>query len=135
MTNNPIDKIQELRKAVTCLYFEVDESIANDIRRASEAVINCLEQEPKVCILPPKGWTCSRKPGHEGPCAARPCPVLQQPAQPDRASAIEEPVAFLFSKGEIHYYRADTEMALHYEKEGFTCQPLYLSPVQPKGAT
>lgn len=24
------------------------------------------------CLLPPEGWYCSRAPGHEGPCAARP---------------------------------------------------------------
>jgi hypothetical protein len=24
------------------------------------------------CPLPPPGWWCSREPGHEGPCAARP---------------------------------------------------------------
>lgn len=23
------------------------------------------------CQRPPKGWTCSRTPGHDGPCAAR----------------------------------------------------------------
>ena len=24
------------------------------------------------CSVPPNGWWCSRAPGHEGPCAARP---------------------------------------------------------------
>lgn len=24
------------------------------------------------CALPPKGWFCSRVPGHDGPCAALP---------------------------------------------------------------
>lgn len=24
------------------------------------------------CSVPPKGWWCSREPGHEGPCAALP---------------------------------------------------------------
>lgn len=24
------------------------------------------------CTLPPEGWHCSRRPGHPGPCAARP---------------------------------------------------------------
>ena len=24
------------------------------------------------CMMPPKGWECSRVKGHEGPCAARP---------------------------------------------------------------
>jgi hypothetical protein len=27
------------------------------------------------CKLPPSGWWCSREPGHEGPCAARPSGV------------------------------------------------------------
>lgn len=25
------------------------------------------------CRKPPAGWWCSREPGHDGPCAARPC--------------------------------------------------------------
>ncbi len=24
------------------------------------------------CEVPPQGWWCSREPGHDGPCAARP---------------------------------------------------------------
>jgi hypothetical protein len=24
------------------------------------------------CQIPPEGWTCSREPGHDGPCAADP---------------------------------------------------------------
>jgi len=24
------------------------------------------------CLLPPPGWECTRRPGHEGPCAAVP---------------------------------------------------------------
>jgi hypothetical protein len=24
------------------------------------------------CRIPPEGWWCSREPGHDGPCAARP---------------------------------------------------------------
>jgi hypothetical protein len=24
-----------------------------------------------ICTIPPAGWSCSREPGHEGPCAAR----------------------------------------------------------------
>ena len=26
----------------------------------------------KTCTIPPKGWRCTRRPGHEGPCAAVP---------------------------------------------------------------
>lgn len=29
------------------------------------------------CPLPPPGWWCSRTPGHEGPCAARPVAARQ----------------------------------------------------------
>jgi hypothetical protein len=28
--------------------------------------------ETELCHRPPPGWWCSRDPGHEGPCAARP---------------------------------------------------------------
>jgi hypothetical protein len=28
--------------------------------------------EPHKCLLPPRGWTCSRRAGHSGPCAATP---------------------------------------------------------------
>jgi hypothetical protein len=31
------------------------------------------EAAPPRCNLPPDGWLCTRKPGHEGPCAAVPC--------------------------------------------------------------
>jgi hypothetical protein len=31
------------------------------------------------CTRPPEGWTCSREPGHDGPCAAYP-PPLRRPA-------------------------------------------------------
>ena len=37
---------------------------------------NCAAQPEEIlmtfCALPPEGWTCSRGPGHDGPCAARP---------------------------------------------------------------
>lgn len=32
------------------------------------------------CVLPPKGWACTREPGHDGPCAAWPWP----PHKPNR---------------------------------------------------
>lgn len=31
------------------------------------------------CTLPPSGWWCSREPGHDGPCAARPDLVEENP--------------------------------------------------------
>ena len=30
------------------------------------------------CDRPPKGWRCSRMPGHDGPCAARPIPKFRK---------------------------------------------------------
>jgi hypothetical protein len=30
------------------------------------------DQPPSHCTKPPKGWACTRTPGHEGPCAALP---------------------------------------------------------------
>ncbi len=32
------------------------------------------------CTIPPKGWHCTRKRGHEGPCAAIP---VAEPVAPD----------------------------------------------------
>lgn len=31
------------------------------------------------CIIPPEGWNCTRKSGHEGPCAA--VPEMPDPKQ------------------------------------------------------
>lgn len=31
---------------------------------------------PPVCEVPPEGWACTRKPGHDGPCAAVPTTTL-----------------------------------------------------------
>ncbi len=28
--------------------------------------------DAEICLKPPAGWSCSREPGHGGPCAARP---------------------------------------------------------------
>lgn len=36
-----------------------------------ELFLNSLA-EPHKCTLPPAGWTCSRRAGHSGPCAANP---------------------------------------------------------------
>lgn len=33
----------------------------------------------KNCELPPRGWECSRRPGHEGPCAAIPVVNVDNP--------------------------------------------------------
>lgn len=36
-----------------------------------ELFLNSLAT-PHVCTIPPAGWTCSRRAGHDGPCAASP---------------------------------------------------------------
>jgi hypothetical protein len=38
-------------------------------------------QEAGVCQMPPPGWVCSRPSGHEGPCAARPKPLTNEPSE------------------------------------------------------
>ena len=35
--------------------------------------------EQEMCNRPPDGWWCSRPPGHDGPCAARPVPSFPFP--------------------------------------------------------
>lgn len=32
----------------------------------------CGHSEYQFCEVPPPGWTCSRRAGHDGPCAASP---------------------------------------------------------------
>lgn len=39
-----------------------------------------------ICTIPPQGWWCSRTPGHEGPCAARP---LEEPDDAPLSAADE----------------------------------------------
>lgn len=34
---------------------------------------------PAACERPPFGWCCTRRPGHEGPCAARPSGIIPMP--------------------------------------------------------
>ena len=33
---------------------------------------------PPVCQIPPDGWACTRKPGHDGPCAAVPAQTKER---------------------------------------------------------
>ncbi len=40
-------------------------------QRLSEALNSVGVPTDQGCEKPPVGWYCSRKPGHEGPCAAR----------------------------------------------------------------
>lgn len=44
LTNEQQKAVEELRKATQCLYIEVHESIADDVKQKSEAVIRELEQ-------------------------------------------------------------------------------------------
>ena len=41
------------------------------------------------CARPPAGWTCSRAPGHDGPCAASPLVVATGWASPSLATAYD----------------------------------------------
>ena len=40
-----------------------------------------------TCTVPPEGWHCTRAPGHDGPCAAR--PIAKQAAAPGALDADE----------------------------------------------
>ena len=40
----------------------------------AEALIRQHHKLDGVCTVPPPGWTCSRPPGNDGPCAASPQP-------------------------------------------------------------
>ena len=55
----------EMRDAVQDHYNTLDE-LAEEIRLLADKAV------PKTCDKPPAGWTCSRTPGHDGPCAAAP---------------------------------------------------------------
>lgn len=47
-----------------------------------------------LCPVPPPGWWCSREPGHDGPCAARPTEDRMREAV-ERLRRAEEPDAVL----------------------------------------
>ncbi|MPS99503.1 MAG: DUF551 domain-containing protein [Pseudomonas sp.] len=47
-------------------HFNTLDELAEEIRMMAEKVA------PASCDKPPAGWTCSRAPGHDGPCAAAP---------------------------------------------------------------
>jgi hypothetical protein len=51
---------------------------------------NC-ECESNICQIPPKGWRCTRRNGHKGPCAAVEAP---EPIQPSVESSLYERAAF-----------------------------------------
>lgn len=42
---------------------------------------------PSRCLVPPTGWTCSREPGHDGPCAASPACTFAERLAEARARA------------------------------------------------
>lgn len=49
-----------------------------------------------ICTIPPEGWWCSRKPGHGGPCAARPM------EEPDEGDLTAEEEAMIDAAWEKH---------------------------------
>lgn len=69
--------------------------------RVREA-IHPLMVKPPVCDVPPAGWTCSREPGHDGPCAAR--PLQLRPGQ-----IVEVPHMRQDYVDFIHYAQAEAE--------------------------
>lgn len=54
-------------------YMRLAERAADDARWYAMALGRYVESStPNGCTVPPAGWLCTREPGHEGPCAARP---------------------------------------------------------------
>lgn len=57
-------------------------AVAFGVKHRCIRCIACEEREQRInkeienlthrCQVPPKGWRCTREPGHEGPCAALP---------------------------------------------------------------
>jgi hypothetical protein len=67
--------------------------------------LEALQSTPRGCLVPPKGWWCSREAGHDGPCAARPTAELAAKALavwknlPDDERNGERPFVFGFNAG------------------------------------
>lgn len=47
-------------------------TLAIDLAGIARLALNGAAMETDVCRIPPQGWRCTRKAGHEGPCAAWP---------------------------------------------------------------
>ncbi|MGG4053527.1 hypothetical protein ABEW79_17950 [Delftia tsuruhatensis] len=63
-------------------HFNTLDELADEIRMMAD------KAAPASCDRPPAGWTCTRAPGHDGPCAAAPAaPAVD--AQGERDAAFE----------------------------------------------
>lgn len=61
----------------------LDDGVSGFVYAISSAALNAAPQpaaQPDRCEIPPYGWSCTRKPGHDGPCAA--VPAAQREARP-----------------------------------------------------
>lgn len=65
----PVDANRIAREAADVA--NVAMMIADNWGRTAEHAIRPMIQS-QGCKLPPRGWVCTREPGHEGPCAAWP---------------------------------------------------------------
>lgn len=55
------------------------------------------------CTIPPEGWECSREPGHEGPCAARPVYPWEKYADSVIEKLYDEDEGSTWSYGALQY--------------------------------
>jgi len=74
----PLEPTEQMLDAVIGLEYTFgsgDEDWQGEVSMsmAEEIYALMLAAAPRTtCNVPPEGWTCSREPGHEGPCAASP---------------------------------------------------------------
>lgn len=57
--------VHELRQLAYCAHEHLSHN-----REAFSAGYEAAQQDAERCDVPPPGWRCTRKAGHEGPCAA-----------------------------------------------------------------
>lgn len=80
---------QEWAKVDPAVAFHLIERHAEDwadagrMMEAWRAAVSAATK-PTACALPPTGWTCTRAPGHEGPCAAVPTEVCADDYTPEQ---------------------------------------------------
>jgi hypothetical protein len=86
------DKQADTPASATGLKERLQIVIAETLRASNDGRLDVVERKLlwlsralRECTVPPEGWWCSREPGHEGPCAARPTSVREAaaPADPD----------------------------------------------------
>lgn len=82
--------IDPAREGTADRYMDTDTEILWNGWQARAAV--SAATKPTTCTLPPAGWSCTRTPGHEGPCAAVPTEVCADDYTPEQFSIYQHGV-------------------------------------------